>query len=322
VRTIYPHNIKIKNKFKVLRKKHKIFQINKIISYTEEKDFHIITFSGNYLLKIPKSKMIIFALGGIGNLNLYKNASFINHSPKSLVGVLDHPSLYPLEFERGKKILKITSDKNNLKSRVKSKFYYTKSYGIDNKDVNLIQQGVAEFHPIYRWPGQGKKSLLINLSKRVLNNAFFRLRLNVSLKPDRFRVFMQIEQSVEKSKYVETQNYKGILITEKDVQFIKSFILELIQLLKEEGLEIFSQIEIHDDQIPTLFQAFHPSTIFHFPLKGEEFPRVNFEGRPKESSNLNFVGSCCFPTPGWVNPTLMAMAHASYVAKKLVQEIV
>ncbi len=319
-RTIYPSNIEIKNIFKEIIYEDKIYYRKLIECYLETEDNHVIVFENKEELVIPKTKNVIFALGAVGNLNLYRKSIFTKHLIKSKIGVLDHLSFYPLRFKGTNNFPKFPLDEYINKNKFKNKYYFSNHYSPDKDGPTFLQQGIAEFHPLYIWEGQSKISFLINLSKRITNFIFKKLKLPISVKPEQFSVFMQIEQSIGSQRYVEINEYKGISISDQDIDFIHLFIRNLKEFFIQEDIEILEEEKIDKKSIPSLFQAFHPSSVFNFPFKGRGLPLVNFEGRPVGSTNLNFVGSCCFPTPGWINPTLMAMSHASYVTRRLARE--
>ncbi len=321
VNTIYPENIKISDKFGQLIRKNRIYHIDAIKSYTEEKDLHIINFINDTKLEIPKQKIVVFALGAVGNLDIYRKSSFLKDIDKGKVGVLDHLSLYPLEFEPNRNYPNFSNMEFLSSNRIKNKYYFAQPYQESYEHPILIQQGIVEFHPMYKWNNQSTLSTLANLGKRITNYISSKLRLDFKLKPKRYRAFMQIEQCIEEIKYVKIDDYKDFTITEFDLRFIKSFISHLKEILSKNNIKIISENKIEGNNIPTLFQAFHPSSVFQYPFKAKGQPSVNFDGRPKDSTNINFVGSCCFPTPGWINPTLMAMSHATYVARRLGLEL-
>lgn len=316
VSTIYPKQKNVKKIFKNLLSSVEIHYINKIEKYLESRLHHIIILEDKNQIKIDKKKKIIFALGGLCNLNLYTNSDFLIHEKKSLIAVYDHLSFYPIEIETEKNPFEF-SDRIKKKGIVlNKKIYFNEEYS----RIKLVQQGVAEIHPVYSWKDQKQYSKFVNFLKRALNFVFYNIDSRIRFLPGRYRIFMQIEQNYEIQRYTEITRFNGLNLTKKDSKFIENFIMELSNFLNLNELNITNTLYIDNLYSPTLFQAFHPSSVFLYPEKGNGQPQVNFLGMPLGAKNIHFVGSCMFPTPGWVNPTLMAMSHAVYVAQELVSD--
>jgi hypothetical protein len=293
-----------------------ILHISKIKKYVESDSDHIIILEDDQIIEIEKNKKIIFALGGLCNLNLYKNSDFLFHDKNTPIAVYDHLSFYPIDFKSKKNPFEFSTRIKNGGKKLNKKIYLAEK----SSSTNMVQQGVAEVHPVYSWDGQKKFDKFANLIKRVLNFIIYNLGLKNYFLPGRYRIFMQIEQNYELQRYSELTQFNGLKVSKQDYKFINYFIDELSKFLEQNEFKVIKKAYIEDLSSPTLFQAFHPSSVFLYPEKGYGPPRINFLGLPFGAKNIHFVGSCMFPTPGWVNPTLMAMSHAVYVTQECISE--
>ena len=266
---------------------------------------------------IVEAKYFVFCMGGIENARFTKKL-FIRKKKEipqnsNLCNFQEHPHLYYVAgFNRGEKLLpKIIRDRYNVSKQIHNSF--------NDGQLNISFKA---------WDGIGtpKATLMIqenqNKFKNRIKNIIKPFLNKIRIPNYDYLIVMRCEQSPNKKSNLRFEENKTSLnwyIESKDFSYYSDYLRRLASFLivnnyaKDFTLQVNST---NGEAIPSSIDggAHHMGTV---PYTINNI-LINDKFRLTENDNTYVVGSSAFPTSGFENPTLAAMATALIAADDII----
>ncbi len=265
----------------------------------------------------------ILAGGTMGTTEILLKSNineFLNISDKSpnFVGknLCDHPHFvigrfYKKSFDHFP--LKLSAGFNK---KYKSKNIFV----VEGRDLNRFSINV-EFQPINgqknRFPKQIIYKNSLSALRKLLSFIFTENLLNF-LFAQEYQIWIQLEQANNPKSAIKIQSGRTsseYCLSELDFENIQKLLETLEKVLSSYPHELIS-IKSLEFLESIANQAAHPSGTIRMNSQIER-GIVDNDGIFHAIRNLGIASAAIFPVSGWINPTLIIMAHAKRVARRL-----